>query len=46
LNEKSFGFSNFNAMINRLTNYKDCYLLFMRDYDVPFTKVGYAHNPK
>jgi hypothetical protein len=37
MNEKSFGFSSFNAMINRLTNFKDCYFLFIRDYDVPFT---------
>ena len=37
LNESDFGFNEFKAMLNRLTNYKDSYLLFMRDYSVPFT---------
>jgi len=27
----------FRAMLNRLTAYKDCYLLFIRDYKAPFT---------
>ena len=37
LKENELGFKPFRAMLNRLNNYKDCYLLFMRDYDVPFT---------
>jgi len=37
LKKKQHGRAKFNAMLNRLTNYKDCYLLFMRDYEVPFT---------
>ena len=32
-----FGFDEFRKMLNRLTNFKDCYLLFMRDYKAPFT---------
>ena len=32
-----FGFNEFNAMLNRLTKFKDCYLLFIRDYKAPFT---------
>jgi cell division protein FtsB len=32
-----WGRSEFNAMLNRLTNFKDNYMLFMRDYKVPFT---------
>jgi len=31
------GYKEFNAMLNRLAKRKDGYLLFMRDYDVPFT---------
>jgi len=34
---KSFGFDELRRMVNRLENYKDNYLLFMRDYDAPFT---------
>ena len=37
MNECDFGFAEFKAMVNRLTNYKDNYMLFMRDYKVPFT---------
>jgi len=32
-----FGFDEFRKMLNRLTDFKDCYLLFMRDYKAPFT---------
>ncbi|MCL2853833.1 MAG: transposase [Defluviitaleaceae bacterium] len=32
-----FGYDEFRKMLNRLTDFKDCYLLFMRDYKVPFT---------
>ena len=32
-----WGYSEFNAMLNRLTGFKNSYMLFMRDYDVPFT---------
>ena len=32
-----FGFDEFRRMLNRLTDFKDCYLLFMRDYKAPFT---------
>ena len=31
------GYVEFDNMLDRLTNYKDCYLLFMRDYTAPFT---------
>ena len=31
------GYTDLNAMLNRLTDYKDCYMLFMRNYKVPFT---------
>jgi hypothetical protein len=37
MREKELGQSEFNAMLNRLTDYKDSYLLFMRDYRAPFT---------
>ncbi|MDR1194753.1 MAG: transposase [Peptococcaceae bacterium] len=37
LRENELGYKNLNAMLNRLHNYKDCYLLFMRDYKAPFT---------
>lgn len=33
----SFGVKEFRKMLNRLERYKDSYLLFMRDYKVPFT---------
>ena len=32
-----FGFDEFRKMLNRLTDFKNCYLLFMRDYKAPFT---------
>ncbi|MDR0490267.1 MAG: transposase [Oscillospiraceae bacterium] len=32
-----FGFDEFRKMLNRLTDFKDCYLLFMRNYKAPFT---------
>jgi len=35
--EGDFGYAEFNAMLNRLTNYKHNYMLFMHDYNVPFT---------
>ena len=31
------GYKKFNAMLNRLDKRKDSYMLFMRDYKVPFT---------
>ena len=36
-NEKDWGYDEFNAILNRLSNFKDSYMLFMRDYKVPFT---------
>ena len=35
--EGSFGRQDFNAMLKRLSKHKDNYMLFMRDYKVPFT---------
>jgi hypothetical protein len=37
MQEGSFGYDEFRKMLNRLTEFKDCYLLFMRDYKAPFT---------
>lgn len=37
LKENELGRKELNAMLNRLVSYKDCYLLFMRDYNAPFT---------
>jgi transposase len=37
LKEKELGRDELRRMLNRLTDYKDCYLLFIRDYRVPFT---------
>jgi len=37
MKESEWGYSEFNAMLNRLTGFKDNYMLFMRDYKVPFT---------
>ena len=37
MDEGDWGYAEFNAMLNRLTNYKDNYMLFMRYYKVPFT---------
>jgi len=37
LKNKELGRVELNRMLNRLTEYKDCYLLFIRDYAAPFT---------
>lgn len=37
MKEAEWGYAEFNAMLNRLTGFKDNYMLFMRDYKVPFT---------
>jgi hypothetical protein len=37
MSEGDFGYAEFNAMLNRLTNHKHNYMLFMNDYNVPFT---------
>ena len=37
MNEKSWGYDEFNAMLNRLANSKDSYMLFIHNYRVPFT---------
>jgi hypothetical protein len=37
MQEGDFGFTEFNAMLKRLTKFKDTYLLFIRNYEVPFT---------
>ena len=37
LKEKELGEDSLRKMLNRLRDYKNCYLLFMRDYNVPFT---------
>ncbi len=34
---KSFSYDQLRRMVNRLENYKDSYLLFIRNYDAPFT---------
>jgi transposase len=34
---KSFGYNELRRMVNRLENHKDHYLLFIRNYDAPFT---------
>ena len=34
---KSFGFDEFRRMVNRLEKHKDSYMLFIRNYDAPFT---------
>ncbi len=34
---KSLGYDELRKMVNRLRNYQDAYLLFMRDYRAPFT---------
>ena len=34
---KSFGYDELRKMINQLDKYKDNYLLFIRNYDAPFT---------
>ncbi len=35
--EKSLGFNELRKMVNRLRNFKDTYLLFIRDYCAPFS---------
>jgi hypothetical protein len=37
MRENELGYKDFRAMLNRLMDYKDCYLLFMRNYKAPFT---------
>jgi hypothetical protein len=37
LKEKELGREELRRMVTRLTEYKDCYLLFIRDYRAPFT---------
>jgi hypothetical protein len=37
MRKKSFGYDQLHKMVNRLRNYKDSYLLFIRDYAAPFT---------
>ena len=37
MQEGDFGYDGLRTMLNRLTDYKDCYLLFMRNYKAPFT---------
>jgi hypothetical protein len=37
MQKNELGYAEFRAMLNRLAKYKVCYLLFMRDYKVPFT---------
>ncbi len=37
MKEKTFGYDELRRMVNRLENNKDSYMLFMRDYEAPFT---------
>jgi len=37
LKDNELGYTELRRMLNRLTNYKDSYLLFIRDYTIPFT---------
>ena len=37
MREKSLGFDELRKMVNRLSSFKDSYLLFMRDYTAPFS---------
>jgi len=34
---KAFGYDPLRCMVNRLADYKDSYLLFIRDFEAPFT---------
>jgi transposase len=34
---KSFGYDELRRMVNRLEKHKDSYMLFMRNYEAPFT---------
>jgi hypothetical protein len=36
MNKKTWEYEDLNAMLNRLANSKESYMLFMRDYKVPF----------
>lgn len=36
MEKKSFGYDELRRMVNRLGNYKDSYMLFMRDYKAPY----------
>jgi len=35
--EGGFGYDEFRVMLNRLTDYKGCYMLFMRNYKAPWS---------
>jgi transposase len=37
MNEKSFGRDELRRMVNRLRDYKTAYMLFIKNYDAPFT---------
>jgi hypothetical protein len=37
MNAGGFGYDEFRKMLNRLTDFKDCYLLFIRDYNAPWS---------
>jgi len=37
MRKKTLGYDELRKMLNRLTEYKDSYLLFVRDYSAPFT---------
>lgn len=37
MEDGAFGSDEFRKMLSRLTDYKDCYLLFIRNYKAPFT---------
>ncbi len=37
MTSKAFGYDQLRRMVNRLSGYKDSYLLFIRDYEAPFT---------
>ena len=37
MHEGSFGYNDFRVMLDRLTDYKDCYLLFIRNYKAPWS---------
>ena len=37
MDKGAFGYQKFNAMVNRLSKHKNNYMLFIRDYKVPFT---------
>ena len=37
IKDNELGFDELRRMLNRLTEYKDCYLLFIRNYTAPFT---------